>query len=51
VRGDLLLKLGRAAEASTEFERAAALTQNASERELSAGRARAAADQAGRGFT
>jgi RNA polymerase sigma factor (sigma-70 family) len=51
VRGDLLLKLGRAAEASTEFERAAALTQNASERELSTGRARAAADQAGRGFT
>jgi RNA polymerase sigma-70 factor, ECF subfamily len=51
VRGDLLLKLGRAAEASTEFERAAALTQNAPERELSAGRARAAADQAGRGFT
>ena len=51
VRGDLLLKLGRAAEARTEFERAAALTQNAPERELSAGRARAAADQAGRGFT
>jgi RNA polymerase sigma factor (sigma-70 family) len=51
VRGDLLLKLGRAEEARTEFERAAALTQNAPERELSAGRARAAADQAGRGFT
>jgi RNA polymerase sigma-70 factor, ECF subfamily len=51
VRGDLLLKLGRAAEARTEFERAAALTQNAPERELSAGRAQAAADQAGRGFT
>jgi predicted RNA polymerase sigma factor len=51
VRGDLLLKLGRAAEARTEFERAAALTQNAPERELSAARARAAADQAGRGFT
>jgi RNA polymerase sigma-70 factor, ECF subfamily len=51
VRGDLLLKLGRAAEARTEFERAAALTRNAPERELSAGRARAAADQAGRGFT
>jgi RNA polymerase sigma factor (sigma-70 family) len=51
VRGDLLLKLGRAAEARAEFERAAALTQNAPERELSAARARAAADQAGRGFT
>jgi RNA polymerase sigma-70 factor (ECF subfamily) len=51
VRGDLLLKLGRAGEARAEFERAAALTQNAPERELSAGRARAAADQAGRGFT
>ena len=51
VRGDLLLKLGRAAEARTEFERAAALTQNAPERELSAARARAAADKAGRGFT
>jgi RNA polymerase sigma factor (sigma-70 family) len=51
VRGDLLLKLGRAGEARAEFERAAALTQNAPERELSAERARAAADQAGRGFT
>ena len=51
VRGDLLLKLGRAEEARAEFERAAALTQNAPERELSASRARAAADQAGRGFT
>jgi RNA polymerase sigma-70 factor, ECF subfamily len=51
VRGDLLLKLGRADEARAEFERAAALTQNAPERELSAERARAAADQAGRGFT
>jgi RNA polymerase sigma-70 factor, ECF subfamily len=51
VRGDLLLKLGRAEEARSEFERAAALTRNAPERELSAGRARAAAEQAGRGFT
>jgi RNA polymerase sigma factor (sigma-70 family) len=51
VRGDLLLKLGRPDEARAEFERAAALTQNAPERELSAGRARAAADQAERGFT
>jgi RNA polymerase sigma factor (sigma-70 family) len=51
VRGDLLLKLGRAEEARAEFERAAALTQNAPERELSTRRARAAAAQAGRGFT
>jgi RNA polymerase sigma factor (sigma-70 family) len=48
VRGDLLLKLGRADEARAEFERAAELTQNAPERELSAERARAAAEQAGR---
>ena len=34
VRGDLLVKLGRHAEARGEFERAAALTQNAREREL-----------------
>jgi predicted RNA polymerase sigma factor len=34
VRGDLLAKLGRADEARVEFERAAALTQNAREREL-----------------
>src|SRR6202008_3704959 len=32
VRGDLLFKLGRFAEARGEFERAAALTQNARER-------------------
>jgi RNA polymerase sigma-70 factor (ECF subfamily) len=51
VRGDLLMKLGRADEARAEFERAAALTQNAAERELSAQRAQAAADQAGRRFT
>jgi RNA polymerase sigma-70 factor, ECF subfamily len=51
VRGALLMKLGRADEARAEFERAAALTQNAAERELSAQRARAAADQAGRRFT
>jgi len=41
VRGDLLRRLGRAAEASAEFERAAALTQNARERQLSAERAAA----------
>jgi RNA polymerase sigma factor (sigma-70 family) len=34
VRGDLLRKLGRFEEASTEFERAASLTQNVREREL-----------------
>jgi RNA polymerase sigma-70 factor (ECF subfamily) len=34
VRGDLLARLGRAEEASAEFARAAALTQNAREREL-----------------
>ena len=34
VRGDLLAKLGRAAEARTEFERAASLTGNPREREL-----------------
>jgi RNA polymerase sigma factor (sigma-70 family) len=34
VRGDLLVKLGRLAEARLEFERAAALTQNGREREL-----------------
>jgi len=49
VRGDLLMKLGRAAEARTEFERAAALTRNARERELSAARARAAQAQAAQG--
>jgi RNA polymerase sigma-70 factor, ECF subfamily len=44
VRGDLLSKLGRRAEARAEFERAAALTQNLRERELLLGRARACAD-------
>ena len=34
VRGDLLAKLGRSAEAREEFQRAAALTQNARERKL-----------------
>lgn len=34
VRGDLLSKLGRSGEARAEFERAAALTQNARERAL-----------------
>ncbi len=39
VRGDFLAKLGRRAEARTEFERAAALTRNGRERELLLGRA------------
>jgi RNA polymerase sigma factor (sigma-70 family) len=44
VRGDLLRKLGRVDEARAEFERAAALTRNARERELMLERARACAD-------
>ena len=43
VRGDLLVKLGRHAEARTEFERAASLTRNLRERELLLGRAAACA--------
>jgi RNA polymerase sigma factor (sigma-70 family) len=46
VRGDLLMKLGRPAEAAQEFARAASLTGNAAERELSAARAREAGEQA-----
>lgn len=45
VRGDLLAKLGRFAEARVEFERAASLTQNAPERELLRARARQAGNQ------
>ena len=41
VRGDLLEKLGRHAEAHAEFARAAALTKNARERELLRARAQA----------
>src|SRR5262245_4054482 len=40
VRGDLLVKLGRLAEARSEFERAASLTRNAREQELLFERAR-----------
>jgi RNA polymerase sigma factor (sigma-70 family) len=40
VRGDLLAKLGRRDEARAEFERAAAMTGNARERELLTARAR-----------
>ena len=43
VRGDLLWKLGRNDEARAEFDRAAALTRNARERELLLGRAAACA--------
>jgi RNA polymerase sigma-70 factor, ECF subfamily len=41
VRGDLLAKLGRSAEARSEFERAAQLAKNARERDLLLSRARA----------
>jgi RNA polymerase sigma factor (sigma-70 family) len=44
VRGDLLRKLGRTAEARAEFERAAALTRNERERRMSQERAREAGD-------
>ena len=40
VRGDLLDRLGRHAEAALEFDRAAAQATNAQERQLSAERAR-----------
>jgi RNA polymerase sigma factor (sigma-70 family) len=43
VRGDLLMKLNRPDEARAEFERAASMTSNAAERDLSAQRARTAA--------
>jgi RNA polymerase sigma factor (sigma-70 family) len=42
VRGDLLARLGRGDEARAEFERAAAMTRNARERELLLERARTA---------
>ena len=45
VRGDLLNKLGRFNEARAEFEKAAAITQNARERNLLLQRARAAKEQ------
>ncbi|HJV60478.1 MAG TPA: RNA polymerase sigma factor [Albitalea sp.] len=44
VRGDLLAKLGRLAEAGDEFTRAASLTRNARERELLQARARACSE-------
>jgi predicted RNA polymerase sigma factor len=42
VRGDLLLKVGRTAEARAEFERAASMTRNTRERDLLLERARTA---------
>jgi RNA polymerase sigma factor (sigma-70 family) len=44
VRGDFLFKLGRHAEAQTEFQRAASLTRNTRERDLLLDRAKACAD-------
>jgi RNA polymerase sigma factor (sigma-70 family) len=49
VRGDLLMKLGRPDEARAEFERAASLTRNQRERDLSDERARGAAAAAADG--
>ncbi|GAA0991714.1 hypothetical protein GCM10009555_079480 [Acrocarpospora macrocephala] len=46
VRGDLLAKLGRNAEARAEFERAASLTQNAPERAILLKRAAACEERA-----
>ena len=46
VRGDLLSKLGRFAEAGREFERAAIMTTNAAERKLNADRAAMALEKA-----
>jgi RNA polymerase sigma factor (sigma-70 family) len=46
VRGDLLMKLGRPAEARAAFEQAAALTRNGPERELTLRRAREAGAKA-----
>ena len=47
VRGDFLVRMGKLAQAKVEFERAAALTRNASERELLLGRARELDDAVG----
>ena len=47
VRADLLERLGRTVEAGSEFERAAALTQNVRERALLLGRARACGRRTG----
>jgi len=47
VRGDLLAKLGRHAEAEAEFSRAAGMTRNVRERELLLARAGEASAAAG----
>jgi RNA polymerase sigma factor (sigma-70 family) len=47
VRGDLLSRLGRHAEARAEFERAASMTRNVRERNLLAERAQTSAQKAG----
>ena len=47
VRGDLLERLGRDDEARAEFQRAAALTQNARERAVLLGRSAGAAPRNG----
>jgi len=49
VRGDLLVRLGRPAEARAEFERAASLTRNERERALLLARAEACGEGAGPG--
>jgi predicted RNA polymerase sigma factor len=51
VRGDLLDRLGRHAEAAAEFERAALLATNTPERDLSEQRARASRARTGEGAT
>ena len=48
VRGDMLARMGRHAEAAAEFERAAAMTRNASEQKLLLDRARKSAEAAER---
>lgn len=45
VRGDLLARLGRTAEAREEFARAAGLARNERERELLRGKLRSLGDQ------
>jgi RNA polymerase sigma factor (sigma-70 family) len=48
VRGDMLARLGRHAEAAAEFERAAAMTRNVREKQLLSERARKSAEAAAR---
>jgi predicted RNA polymerase sigma factor len=49
VRGDFLARMGKLAQAKAEFERAAALTRNASERDLLLARAEQMAQALGGG--